>query len=606
MKLYILLFNKSSDLIEEIAIKKPKTYYDLLDNIKIKIKYLPKYYEIYFPNDNKNIIINNNENYKLIKNIIFIYEVNNLEESIFSLNYNKLSKSELNIIDGKYTCNICREIIKEDKPLLCYQCQEIYHKKCLRKWDNVCKSQNNNFNCPKCKYELPLDNWKEKVNYAEERNNETMNDLNINKIKDNKINKNQYNALKNEYQRYMDKISKIFERILKKCNEIVSLLNINNNIKNNDKKNNPNDIYNMIFDNLIIFENYVKYQIYKKKEKINDINNYMANEINCIYVPKDNENEISLIHDYQDEYQFSIWDEDKILKKAYLETKEINTKIFKENTKLYINDKKVKFDYKIKVKDLKEIKVRFKFKKVLINTSYMFYNCSSLKSIDLSLFNTINVINMSSIFKKCSSLESINLSSFYTTNVTNMREMFSYCSSLKLIDLSSFNTSNVTDMHSMFYSCSSLESIDLSSFNTNNVKDMGLMFCGCSSLISMDLSSFNTNTVKDMNCMFNECSSLKSLDLSSFNSNNVSCLRMMFCQCSSLESIDLSSFNITSEKKMSSMFSGCSSLKSIELSSFNPNKDNYIGYIFKNCSSLKKDNIKIKDQNYNMINLIFH
>ena len=195
----------------------------------------------------------------------------------------------------------------------------------------------------------------------------------------------------------------------------------------------------------------------------------MPNEINCIYVPKDNETEIFLIHDYQDEYQFSLRDMDGSLKKAYLETKEINTKIFKENTKLYVNDKKIKFDYKLKVKGLKEIKVRFKFKKVFINTSYMFYNCSSLKSIDLSLFNTINVINMSNMFENCSSLESINLSSFYTSNVTNM--------------------------HRMFYRCSSLESIDLSSFNTNNVKDMGLMFCDCSSLKSMDLSSFNINTV---------------------------------------------------------------------------------------------------------------
>ena len=60
--------------------------------------------------------------------------------------------------------------------------------------------------------------------------------------------------------------------------------------------------------------------------------------------------------------------------------------------------------------------------------------------------------------------------------------MFSGCSSLKSIDLSSFNTTNVNNMNSMFFYCSSLQSIDLSSFNTTNVKSMSWMFEGCSSL----------------------------------------------------------------------------------------------------------------------------
>jgi len=606
MLLNILLFDKSDYLIEEIKIEKPKTYQDLLDNIKTKIKYLPKKYEIYFLNNNRNILLNNNENYKLIKNIIFIYEVNNLDESDLSL-----SKSEINIIDDKYTCNICKEKIKEDKPLLCYQCQTIYHKICLKKWDEICRRQNNHFNCPKCKFGLPLSDWKEKVNYTEERNHANFNDLDKNIIIDNKISKNKYHALKKEYKIYINKISKILERILKKSNDIVSLLNVNNNnnIKNDDKKNNPNDIYNMIFDNLIIVENYVKFKIYKKKEIIDDINNYMPNEINCIYAPKENQKEITLIHNYQQEYQFSIYDTYGLLKKAYLETKEINTKIFEDNTKLYINDKKVKFKYKLKLKDLqdlKEIKVRFKFSKVFTDTSYMFYDCPSLKSIDLSLFNSINLINTCSMFKKCSSLESVNLSSFYTTNINNMNYMFSSCSSLKFVDFSSFNTFNVITMDNMFSYCSSLEFLDLTSFNTNNVENMSCMFCDCSSLKLIDLSSFNTNIVKTMNCMFNECKSLKSIDLSSFSSNNVLSVRMMFNNCSSLESVDLSSFDITSEKIKSSMFSGCSSLKSIELSSFHPEIDKYIIYIFENCSSLKKENIKIKDQDYKVINLIFN
>ena len=50
-----------------------------------------------------------------------------------------------------------------------------------------------------------------------------------------------------------------------------------------------------------------------------------------------------------------------------------------------------------------------------------------------------------------------------------MNTMFYWCSSLKSLDLSSFNTHEVTNMSHML-ACSSLESIDLSSFNTKNAK----------------------------------------------------------------------------------------------------------------------------------------
>ena len=46
-----------------------------------------------------------------------------------------------------------------------------------------------------------------------------------------------------------------------------------------------------------------------------------------------------------------------------------------------------------------------------------------------------------------------------------MNSMFNYCTSLKSLDLSNFNTQKVKDMSSMFYHCSSL-SLDLSNFNT--------------------------------------------------------------------------------------------------------------------------------------------
>ena len=56
--------------------------------------------------------------------------------------------------------------------------------------------------------------------------------------------------------------------------------------------------------------------------------------------------------------------------------------------------------------------------------SYMFYECKSLKELNLSNFNTNNIINMEYMFCGCSSLQELNLSNFNTSNVYNMNRMF--------------------------------------------------------------------------------------------------------------------------------------------------------------------------------------
>ena len=116
------------------------------------------------------------------------------------------------------------------------------------------------------------------------------------------------------------------------------------------------------------------------------------------------------------------------------------------------------------------------FNNDLTNMSYMFYNCSSLKELNLLSFNTNQVTNMSYMFYNCSSLKELNLSSFNTNQVTNMSFMFYNCSSFEQLNLLSFDTNQVTDMSYMFYNCSSLKELNLSSFNTNQVTDMRMMF----------------------------------------------------------------------------------------------------------------------------------
>ena len=213
-------------------------------------------------------------------------------------------------------------------------------------------------------------------------------------------------------------IKNLNEEIIKMNNKLTQIKFGNEHIDNNKKQD-------------------VEEKMKKSEEKL-------KNEIICLYNKQ--KKEIDLLHDYSGDYRYEAG-------KLYLEAK---VNISERYVDIYLNDKKIPFCYKYVSDEIGEIKVKFKFKKLLTSTDHMFYNCSSLIKIDLSEFNTINVKNMSF--------------------------MFCGCSSLKSLDLSSFNTSKVEYMSNMFYGCTSLQSLDLSSFDTTNVKFMNYIFLQCNSL----------------------------------------------------------------------------------------------------------------------------
>ena len=51
-----------------------------------------------------------------------------------------------------------------------------------------------------------------------------------------------------------------------------------------------------------------------------------------------------------------------------------------------------------------------------------------------------------------------------------MNYMFYECSTLKKLNLNNFSTNNTTNMTCMFYRCSLLEELDLDHFDVNNVR----------------------------------------------------------------------------------------------------------------------------------------
>ena len=59
----------------------------------------------------------------------------------------------------------------------------------------------------------------------------------------------------------------------------------------------------------------------------------------------------------------------------------------------------------------------------LENMGYLFHNCLSLESIELTNINTENVYNMRNMFTNCAKLTNLNLNQFKFGKVEYMNEM---------------------------------------------------------------------------------------------------------------------------------------------------------------------------------------
>ena len=96
-------------------------------------------------------------------------------------------------------------------------------------------------------------------------------------------------------------------------------------------------------------------------------------------------------------------------------------------------------------------------------------------------------------FAGLSNLETfVGLEYLNTSNVTNMYMMFYNCTSLASLDLSYFNTQNVTDMSVMFGSCNALTTIIVGSdWTTDHVEESGAMFESCFNLVGGNGTTFS-------------------------------------------------------------------------------------------------------------------
>ena len=642
----VILLNGSNEQIEEKILPKPTTFEELISLLKENINNLPENYHLFFYSDNNEININNNEDYQLLQDILFIRENDNnnqyMEQSIFSINYNNLSESKKEIIDNKYNCSICHEHIKKENPYICNRCQKIIHIKCLKDWEQKRERQNLKLNCPNCRYELPLKFWKNKSNFEQNRLNDNIlcRELNKSQLNDNLNNdKNKLNELENKiikinqkYNNFVKIIYDIFKNCLMKINEIELSMNIHNNINNviyqlsSNSINIPiNSISNLIYKEL----DKIKNNVNESKKTNNNIkiiqlqdnfmpnvnkkalqNNYIQqinysindhsinNDINyqqenvgeninpSYFYPKNNNPQINNSNvinlTYKLNYEVSSY---QFFGKEFIQNNINNIEIIINNEKCNLADK---FNLK---KGLYYVKMIIK--KKLINLESMFNESNFLINIDdLKFLDTSGVTNFSNIFKSCGELSDIKSLEFW--NVSNGKDfsgMFQDCYNLKNIkSLEKWNVTKGRKFSNMFSYCSKLSDINpLQNWNISNCEDLSSMFYGCKSLKDISpIKNWNVSNVYFFKYLFSNCpisnlNPIKNWDISNGNS-----FSHMFDGCSLLSNLEpIRYWNLSKCEDFSYMFCGCSSLLDIRpLENWNVRNGNNFSGMFKNCANL--------------------
>ena len=168
--------------------------------------------------------------------------------------------------------------------------------------------------------------------------------------------------------------------------------------------------------------------------------------------------------------------------------------------------------------------------------SYMFSNCTNLKSVNTKGWDTRNVVDMCSMFSNCESLVTLDINNFNTSKVTDTSWMFSNCKQLTSLDLSKWHTSKITNMYMMFSNCKQLASLNLSNWDVSNVTNTQSMFRGCT-FTELDLSGWYTLSATDMDHMFMSCTNLEVLDIRNFKAPSVGQTERMFEGCNKLRVI---------------------------------------------------------------------
>ena len=285
------------------------------------------------------------------------------------------------------------------------------------------------------------------------------------------------------------------------------------------------------------------------------------------------------------------------------------------------------------------------------NMKWMFYDCYTLTSLDLSHFNTSKVIDMTQLFSYCSGLTCLDLTSFNTSQVTNMASMFSGCSNLRTIYVyNGWSTASVTESTYMFLECDSLVGGQGTTYSSSNPTDKTYaridggasnpgyltaptepyaVYTSSNTTLTFyydNLRSFRTGITFNMNTgygnpgwvntgsnasvtkvvfdpsfadarptttcyWFYKMRNLQSIEgLEYLNTSEVTIMTFMF-ENSNLTSLDVRHFDTSKVTEMGGMFYECNNLTSLDLRPFNTSNVTNMAAMFRECTSLTSLNL---------------
>ena len=561
--LKIILVDDDLKEIKQFIMKKPK----LLEEVQTFIeKNISKNTIILNSLEKGKYVVKSQDDYENASshNIIYVRKIEKgsayIAESIFTRNLNKLPESKQDIITEKYTCSICLELIKDENPLFCYVCQKIFHHKCLENWEKQQREKNKNLSCPNCRNELPLNKWKEKLDFKETREN----DANI---------MSQMNSGSLSPNEYIIKSNELFEKILKELNEIYSYIHSTKNkkltdlidrIKNNISTPSIDDITIEIMEQLQYIKNYIK---------ISPGNNNSGNkkELNFEYVTEqegicdifgekfvqNNKDNIALIINGKP---------NKLVDKFTLLKGKNNIKMMIKNELTNIEEMFRGCKTLVNINDLKYLDL-----KNISSIKNLFHKCESLKDIKvLENWDVSKLEDLSGLFYYCRSLYDINpLKNWNVSNCKNFSLIFAECEALYNLDaLKNWDVSNANDLSSMFYLCKNIRDVNpLKNWNVSKCNNLSRIFFSCYWLTDINaLENWDVSSCNDFSAIFSECYYLEDLKpLKNWDVSNGLNFRSMFSSLGILTDITpLKNWNVSKSKNFSSLFYSCEKLSDLK------------------------------------------
>ena len=496
------------------------------------------------------------------------FRKNNIVQSTFQKNYDQISETKKEILNQKYNCSICLEIIKHENPFLCYNCQKIFHNVCLKHWDERQKQLRKTLSCPNCRNELPFNKWKVFINYDEVRTK----DAQILSQAEKSFNSNEY----------IDKSMNLFQIVLNKLNIIHPKIESEkshklNNLIEEFKYNliNPSidEISTVLIEELDLIEEYITNPIRKEEEEES-----YKKEINLEYLTeKEGKQQIF-------GYKFVQNNHDKI--------------------NLVINGEKSPLVQEYYLKE-GENTITLCITNKLTNLSEMFDYCKTLYNIDdLKNLNTENVTDFSGIFQstKISNIKA--LENWDTSKSETFSSMFYDCKLLTNIKpLKNWNVSKCKDLSNMFGNCNIFDIKSLESWNLSQCENLKNLFSSCKKLKDISpIKNWNVSNVKNLSGLFSktfisDISPLKNWDVS--NVEDFSFVFQSYIKIMDLDISPLKSWNVSKGINFEGMFSGSGLSDLNPLRNWNVSNGEDFSSMFYDCSSLS--NLK-PIENWNVSN----